>query len=421
MELTMNFSEIIEKKKHKKPLSAEEADFIFGEFAAGNIKEYQMSAFLMAQMFCPTEKDEAFNYTMSMVKTGETLDLSALNGITADKHSTGGIGDKTTLILAPVIAALGIKFPKLSGRGLGFTGGTIDKLEAIPGFKTDLTADEVLSITAECGCCIAAQTDKLVPADKLTYALRSEIGAVDNQTLIASSVMSKKLAVGADIIVLDIKYGSGAFMKTRTEAVELGTLMRYIGEKAGKKVSCILSDMNIPLGINAGNALEVFEAVQFLKGGEIPDLYHTVSKLAVEILLHFGCNAKQAIAKFDEAIKSGAALQKFRQMVKLQGGDLSRFEEKYYTDNFSGCAVIEAKHKGKIISMDTEKIGEFLVWLKAGRNIKTDSLNYDSGICFHRKTGDDLTPGNEIGMVYYPKGYNEDEVREKFLNCFNIA
>ncbi|MDR0947527.1 MAG: thymidine phosphorylase [Ruminococcus sp.] len=416
----MNFFDIIEKKKHKKNLTAEESDFIFGEFAAGNIKDSQMSAFLMAQMFCPTDKEEAFNFTMSMVKTGETIDLSALSGISADKHSTGGIGDKTTLILAPVIAALGIKFPKLSGRGLGYTGGTIDKLESIPGFKTDLTSDEVLRITEECGCCIAAQTDKLVPADKLTYALRSEIGAVDNQTLIAASVMSKKIAVGADIIVLDIKYGSGAFMKTRTEAVELGALMRHIGEKAGKKVSCILSDMNVPLGINAGNALEVFEAVQFLKGGDIPDLYSTVSKLAVEILMHFGCNAKQGLAKFDDVIKSGAALQKFRQMVKLQGGDLSRFEEKYYTDDFSGCAAILSPHKGKIIAMDTEKIGEMLIWLKAGRSTKTDSLNYDSGICFHRKTGDDLLPGDEIGMVYYPKGYNEDEVIERFLSCFNI-
>ena len=396
----MNIKEIIRKKRNGLSLTKEEIEFFALGAADGSIKDYQLSALLMAICFNGLDEKETLNLTDAMARSGDMADLSEINGITGDKHSTGGVGDKTTLVVAPVVAECGVKVAKMSGRGLGHTGGTVDKLESIPGFKTSLETDEFISIVNECGICVAGQSGKLCPADKKLYALRDATETVDNMSLIASSIMSKKLAGGADCIVLDVKCGSGAFMKDENSATELAEKMVEIGRGAGRKISALITDMDTPLGQNIGNSLEIIEAVETLKGNGPDDLTEICILLAAKLLELAGKGS------FDECkllakskIDDGSALNKLCEMVALQGGDAEYIRN---TDLFAKAPFsfdIKADRSGYISGMNAEGIGLACVELGAGRVAKEDDIDHSAGIILRKKTGDRVEEGDVIATL----------------------
>ena len=415
----MNVINIIKKKKRNEELSKGEIEFVVNEYTKGSIPDYQMSALLMAICINGMNERETFDLTMAMLHSGDIMDLSRINGITVDKHSTGGVGDKTTLIIAPIVAALGGRVAKMSGKGLGHTGGTIDKLESIEGVRTILTEEEFFKQVNEIGVAVISQTVNLAPADKKIYALRDVTATVESIPLIASSVMSKKIASGTDGIVLDIKVGSGAFMKDVQSATELANEMIKIGKSANKKVIALITNMDIPLGKNIGNYLEVKEAIEVLSGGGPEDLKEICIQLASYMLMI--CNGKDINVirhEVEECLQNGKALEKFKQMIIMQGGkenclDTS-FEAKYKKE------VLSTK-RGYIVNMNTEKIGEVSSMLGAGRKTKDDILDYTAGIILNKKIGDYVEENEVLATLYSSKYEDMSDAMAEFYNTLEIV
>lgn len=415
----MTAYEIIQKKKRGGRLSSAELEFFINRFISGEIPDYQAAALLMAVYFRGMDKDETCDLTTAMTRTGEPYDFG-ISGIVADKHSTGGVSDATTLIIAPLVALADIKFLKMSGRALGHTGGTIDKLESIPGFKAELSPEEVKKIINSTGAVIVGQSEKSAPADKKLYALRDVTATVDSIPLIAASIMSKKLLSPARVLVLDVKYGSGAFLKTKAEAEELADYMTYIGAKAGRKVSCFVSSMKEPLGRFIGNALELYGAVEVLEGAQ--NALATESRLlAAEILSASGqFEDKHAAQKFiDGQIKSGAAKQKLAEIIAAQGGDASFILEKTKLLGAKLSEDIVCARGGIIESIDCEGLGLAAVELGAGRTKKDDRIDHSAGIEVYKKIGDRVKTGDKLCKIIYNK-INKDTAA-KIADCFRIV
>ncbi len=411
----MNFVDIIRKKKNGFELTKEEIEYFSQSAANGTVPDYQLSALLMAICFNGLNNRETLELTKAMANSGDMADLSGIDGIKADKHSTGGVGDKTTLIVAPIVASCGIKVAKMSGRGLGHTGGTVDKLESIPGYKTSLETDEFVSVVNECGLCVVGQSGKLCPADKKLYSLRDVTATVDNISLIASSIMSKKLAGGADCIVLDVKCGSGAFMKDKASAVELAEAMVKIGRGAGKKIAALITDMDVPLGNYIGNSLEIIEAVETLKGNGPDDLTEISVLLAAKLLELAGkgnFNSCKALAL--SKIKDASALEKLAEMVKLQGGDVSYIYDTSLLKKAQFSFDIKADCSGYINHMDTSEIGSVCVLLGAGRQKKEDSIDHTAGIVLRKKTGDYCKKSEVLATLYCSNEKLFDSAVNKF-------
>lgn len=396
----MNFVDIIRKKREGAELSKEEIEYFAFSAANGEVPDYQLSALLMAICFNGLNERETYYLTYAMAHSGDMADLSKIDGVIGDKHSTGGVGDKTTLIVAPIVAECGIKVAKMSGRGLGHTGGTIDKLESVPGFKTSLEIDEFVNIVNKCGLCIAGQTGKLCPSDKKLYQLRDVTATVDELSLIASSVMSKKLAGGADCIVLDVKCGSGAFMKDKKSAVALAEKMVKIGRGAGKKIAALITDMDVPLGYRIGNSLEVCEAAETLAGKGPSDLTQLSVLLSAKLL--------QLAEKgtFDECkllaeskIRNGSALRKFSQFVRLQGGNGDYIMNPSLFPRAEFVYEFKSPQSGYVSKMDTCRIGLASVDLGAGRTQKDDAVDPYAGIILHKKTGDYCEKGEVLAEL----------------------
>lgn len=406
----MNILEIISKKQEGLELSLDELKFVVDGYTNGDIPDYQMSAFLMAVYFKGATEEEATNLALVMRDSGDILQLGDVAGFKVDKHSTGGVGDKTTLVLGPMLAACGITFAKMSGRGLGHTGGTIDKLEAIPGFKTSLEIKEFKDNLNNAGIAITGQTGNLAPADKKIYALRDVTSTVASIPLIAASIMSKKLAIGTNAIMLDVKCGEGAFMKDLDQAKELAKTMVKIGKKAGRTVSAIITDMNTPLGCAVGNSLEVIEAIETLKGFGPRDLEDLCSTIAAYLIMD---SFKER--DFDKAYKMAndtlhdlSAFKKFVELVELQGGDKSYV---YDTDKFERAKNVRylvAEEEGYISSINALNIGEAVCALGAGREKLGEEIDYSVGIVIKKKVGDHVLDGDAVAEIYYnDKGFDK--------------
>ncbi len=418
----MNFIDIIRKKRDGKVLSKEEIEFFAFSAANETVPDYQLSALLMAMYLNGLNERETLDLTDAMARSGDMADLSAVEGVTGDKHSTGGVGDKTTLVVAPIVAECGIKVAKMSGRGLGHTGGTIDKLESIPGFRTTLETDEFINTVNECGLCVAGQSGKLCPADKKLYGLRDVTATVDNMPLIASSIMSKKLAGGADCIVLDVKCGSGAFMKDKKSAKALAEKMVEIGRGAGKRISAMITDMNVPLGYSIGNSLEVIEAVETLKGNGPEDLTELCILLAAKLLELAGKGSFDECKKLARSkINDGSALERLARMVALQGGDAEYIRNPSNFEISSYKLEIKAPESGYVVSMDAEGIGSVCVALGAGRQRKEDSIDPGAGIILQKKTGDSVKEGEIIATLYCSAQELFDEALPMFIKFVLIG
>ncbi|MBQ9066616.1 MAG: thymidine phosphorylase [Clostridia bacterium] len=418
----MRMYDIIEKKREGNALTAEEIRFFVGEYCNGRIPDAQAAALLMAICCNGMDADETTELTRVMEHSGDVLDLSAVSGPTVDKHSTGGVGDKTTLVVAPTAAALGCKVAKMSGRALGHTGGTLDKLESIPGFVADLPEDLFLSQVNSIGLAITGQTGHLTPADKKIYALRDETATVMSKPLIASSIMSKKLASGSSNIVLDVKYGSGAFMKTLEDARELAQIMVDIGKRAGRNMTAVISNMDRPLGYNVGNSLEVIEAIQVLKGEGPEDLYELSTTLAG--LMYSSCFTipyDDAKAAAEEAIRSGAALEKFRELVRAQRGDVSLIDHPECFETSRYTQVIRASREGYLTAMNTGAIGTASCILGAGRENKDAYINYTAGIQICKKTGDSVSVGETIAVLRTDKESSLHDAEKTYLSAITIG
>lgn len=418
----MNFVDIIRKKRDGFELTKEEIEYFAFSAADGSVPDYQLSALLMAICFNGLNEKETLDLTDAMARSGDMADLSAVDGVTGDKHSTGGVGDKTTLIVAPIVASCGIKIAKMSGRGLGHTGGTVDKLESIPGFRTSLDSDEFISVVNQCGICVTGQSGKLCPADKKLYALRDVTATVDNVSLIASSIMSKKLAGGAECIVLDVKCGSGAFMKDESSATVLAEKMVGIGKGAGRKIAALITDMDIPLGHNIGNSLEIIEAVETLKGNGPDDLTEISVSLAAKLLELAGRGNFVECKKIAKSkIDNGSAFEKLCEMVTLQGGDSEYIRN---TDLFPTAKYIYnviMPESGYIVHTDTAGIGSVCVSLGAGRMKKDDVIDCSAGIVLHKKTGDYAEKGDIIASLYANDNLMFEAAEKQFLSSLEIG
>lgn len=397
----MRMVDIIQKKKAGQPLTAEEIRFFIKGYTAGSIPDYQAAALLMAICLRGMTDRETAELTQAMVRSGNTVDLTRFGTLSADKHSTGGVGDKTTLIVAPIVAALGGKVAKMSGRGLGHTGGTVDKLESIPGYRTTLSADEFLRQVDTVGVAVIGQSGNLTPADKQLYALRDVTATVDSIPLITSSIMSKKLAAGAHTIVLDVKVGSGAFMKTPEDAAALAESMVRIGRQCGRQTAAVLSNMDAPLGYAVGNALEVQEAVEVLQGRCRGDLREVSVTLAAAMVgLVHSWDADESLRRVNAVLDSGAAFAKMTEWIAAQGGDPRYLEQPSRFIPAADCREVTASHSGYITAMDTERIGAVSVQLGAGRAAKGESIDPAAGIRLYKKTGDAVTAGEPLGILY---------------------
>ena len=393
--------DIILKKRANLPLTDEEIRFVIDGYVKGEIPDYQVSALLMTIVFNGMNARELGTLTLAMAQSGNMVDLSNIDGITVDKHSTGGVGDKTTLIIAPLVAACGGKVAKMSGRGLGHTGGTIDKMESIPNLKVSLEQDAFINQVNKIGLAVIGQSEGLAPADKKLYALRDVTGTVDSIPLIASSVMSKKLASGAQAILLDVKVGSGAFMKNIEDASELAKAMVDIGKENGRSVKAILTDMDRPLGHAIGNALEIREVIDTLKGHGPEDLTHECIIMAAHMLvLSHMCDYETALNRVQQALDSGAALERLRLMIEAQGGDSRVIDDDRVLTIGKFTYDVTSPQDGYITHMNTEQCGIASVMLGAGRTIKDGPIDYSAGIVMHKKTGDSVTVGESIATLY---------------------
>ena len=397
----MRMYDIILKKRANLPLTDEEIRFVIDGYVKGEIPDYQVSALLMTIVFNGMNARELGTLTLAMAQSGNMVDLSNIDGITVDKHSTGGVGDKTTLIIAPLVAACGGKVAKMSGRGLGHTGGTIDKMESIPNLKVSLEQDAFINQVNQIGLAVIGQSEELAPADKKLYALRDVTGTVDSIPLIASSVMSKKLASGAQAILLDVKVGSGAFMKNIEDARELAKAMVDIGKGNGRSVKAILTDMDRPLGHAIGNALEIREVIDTLKGHGPEDLTHECIIMAAHMLvLSHMCDYETALNRVQQALDSGAALERLRLMIEAQGGDSRVINDESILIIGQFTYDVIAPQDGYIIHMNTEQCGIVSVMLGAGRTVKDGPIDYSAGIVMHKKTGDAVRMGERIATLY---------------------
>ena len=397
----MRMYDIILKKRANLPLTDEEIRFVIDGYVNGEIPDYQVSALLMTIVFNGMNARELGTLTLAMAQSGNMVDLSNIDGITVDKHSTGGVGDKTTLIIAPLVAACGGKVAKMSGRGLGHTGGTIDKMESIPNLKVSLEKDAFINQVNQIGLAVIGQSEGLAPADKKLYALRDVTGTVDSIPLIASSVMSKKLASGAQAILLDVKVGSGAFMKNIEDARELAKAMVDIGKENGRSVKAILTDMDRPLGHAIGNALEIREVIDTLKGHGPEDLTHECIIMAAHMLvLSHICDYETALSRVQEALDSGAALERLRMMIDAQDGDSRVIDDESLLAIGKFTYDVTAPQDGYITHMNTEQCGIASVMLGAGRTVKDGPIDYSAGIVMHKKTGDAVSMGERIATLY---------------------
>ena len=401
----MRMYDIIQKKRDGEVLSDEEIRFFVNGYTDGSIPDYQASAFCMAVYFRGMTDEEILSLTDAMAHSGDTLDLSRFGTLSADKHSTGGVGDKTSLIVAPLAASLGAVMTKMSGRGLGHTGGTIDKLESIPGYNTALTTEEFLSQVEKTGIAVIGQTGNLTPADKKLYALRDVTATVDSIPLITSSIMSKKLAAGSHNIVLDVKVGSGAFMKTAEDAEKLAEKMVAIGKLAGRNIAAVLTNMDIPLGNNIGNALEVQEALAILKGEKTGDLYEVCLALVSNILsLTFSITPEEARERAEKAIRDGSAFRKMKEWIGAQGGDVRYLDDPGLFPLPAYIHEVRAADSGYISRMDAEEIGLTGVMLGAGRETKEADIDYSAGIVLRKKVGDFVREGDVLALLYTNRG-----------------
>lgn len=418
----MNILEIIAKKRDKKVLSKEEIDFFVKNYTNGNITDYQAAALIMAIYINGMNYEETTSFTLAMAHSGEVLDLSEL-GMVVDKHSTGGIGDKITLILMPIIASLGIPAAKMSGRGLGFTGGTVDKLESIPGYNTNIDISEFINNVKNIGISLMGQTLNLAPADKKIYALRDTISCVESIPLIASSIMSKKIAAGAEKIVLEVTVGSGAFMKNIEDATKLSETMIGIGNLADKETICILTNMNQPIGYSIGNSLEVIEAVEGLNGNMQDDVKDIILSLGSYMmkLAGKGDDIKQNKKMIMENINNKKALNKFKELIKNQGGDVSYIEDTSKFEKAKYIIPIKSEKIGYIKSMDNEKIGYISSSLGAGRLKKEDKINDKVGIIINKKIGDKVNVGDVLGFIHSDDIEVGNNAVKEMQNCYEFS
>ena len=418
----MNILEIIAKKRDAKELSKEEIEYFIKGYTNGEIQDYQAAALIMAIYINGMNDREITDLTLAMAYSGEVLDLSCFGENVVDKHSTGGVGDKVSIILLPIIAAMGIPVAKMSGRGLGFTGGTVDKMESIPGYKTNIGIDEFISNVKKIGISMIGQTMNLAPADKKIYALRDTISCVENIPLIASSIMSKKIASGANKIVIDVTVGKGAFMKTREDAQKLAEQMIKIGELAGREVRCVLTPMDEPLGYAVGNSLEVIEAINFLKGDMPKDLKEVVLELGANMLqlAGKGNNIEENKLKMLETIENGSAYNKLVEMVQNQGGDILYLEDTTKFEKAKYISAVVTEKIGKIQEINAEKIGKLACYLGAGRVKKEDKIDANVGIILNKKVGDEVLEGDFLAYICANDKTKLREAENKLLEIYKI-
>ena len=418
----MRIYDIIEKKKHGEPLTEAEIRFFANGAASGEIPDYQLSALLMAICLKGMNEEEIFYLTAAIAESGDQIDLSAFGETTADKHSSGGVGDKTTLILAPIAASCGVTMAKMSGRGLGHTGGTVDKLESIPGYRTTLSPEEFCAVVKTHGIAVIGQSGNLAPADKKLYALRDVTATVDSIPLIASSIMGKKLAAGSKTIVLDVKYGSGGFMKTPEQATHLAETMVRIGKMYGRRVAALITNMDVPLGNAIGNALEIREAIEILRGGGCPALRSLCLSLAATIVsLSLGLSEEEATAKVTNALDSGAAFSTFCRWIGGQGGNASVCEHPELLPLSPLSTTVFAERDGFVSAMDAERAGEACVLLGAGRQTKEDVLDLGAGIILHKKAGDAIRKGDAIATLYASDKAKLENAKKHFESAITYA
>lgn len=420
----MNILDIIAKKRDKKELSKEEIEYFIENYTNGNIADYQASSLVMAIFLNGMTKQETTYLTLAMANSGEILDLSTIGKTIVDKHSTGGVGDKVSIVLLPIIAALGIPVVKMSGRGLGFTGGTADKLESIPGYKTEVDINTFIKNVEKIGISMITQTLNLAPADKKLYALRDATACIENISLIASSIMSKKIASGANKIVLDVTCGYGAFMKNIDDAKKLATEMIEIGKLANRETRCVITNMNQPLGRTVGNTLEVIESIEFLNGTNMAeDLKEVVLEIGSEMLKFAGLgdNKEENKIKIMECISTGKAMQKFIELVENQGGDISYLKDvqKFPKAKYN-CEILSNKD-GYIYEVNAEKVGKLACALGAGRIKKEDNIEHEVGITFNKKVGDKIKKNEVIANIYANDSLKLEKAKNELLQIIKIG
>jgi pyrimidine-nucleoside phosphorylase len=419
----MRTVDLIQRKRDGEELAPEEIEFLVEGYTNGDIPDYQMSSFLMAVFFSGMSDREVSRLTECMLRSGDTVDLSSIPGVKVDKHSTGGVGDKTSLIVAPLAAAAGVVVPMMSGRALGHTGGTLDKLESIPGFRTSLTAEEFEKQLSELGLCFIGQTDRLAPADRKLYALRDVTATVESIPLISSSIMSKKLAEGVDALVLDVKVGSGAFMKKQVDARRLAQMMVGIGRRMDKRVQALITDMSQPLGYAVGNALEVMEASQTLQNAGPTDL----TKLSIELaarMIYLGKKAaslEEARRLAEEKLVDGSGYKKFKQVVAAQGGNPQALDKFELLPNATGMREVASPRGGYVSSINAEDIGAASNMIGAGRDKKEDAIDPAVGIILEVKAGEKVDAGSVLCRLYYTKEDRVEEAAEMVEDAFRIS
>ena len=419
----MRTVDLIQRKRGGDELSPEEIEFLINGYTNGDIPDYQMSSFLMAVYFKGMTDREVSRLTECMLHSGDTVDLSAIPGVKVDKHSTGGVGDKTSFIVAPLAAAAGVVVPMMSGRALGHTGGTLDKLESIPGFRTDLTAEEFEKQLSELGLCFIGQTERLVPADRKLYALRDVTATVESIPLISSSIMSKKLAEGIDALVLDVKVGSGAFMKTQVEARRLAQTMVGIGRRMDKKVQALITDMNQPLGYAIGNALEIMEASQTLQNAGPADLTKLSLELAARMIFlgKVAATLEEARMLAEKHLVDGSAYKLFKQVVAAQGGNPQALDKFELLPNATGMREVTSPRAGYVSSINAQDIGASSNMIGAGRDKKEDSIDPAVGIILEVKMGEKVDAGSVLCRLYYTREDRVDEAAEMVEDAFHVS
>lgn len=418
----MRMYDLIAKKRDGGALNREELEYLIGGYVKGEIPDYQMSAFLMAVYFQGMTEEETSVMTELVAHSGDMVDLSPIEGIKVDKHSTGGVGDKTTLIVAPLAAACGVKVAKMSGRGLGHTGGTVDKLESIPGMRVDLSREEFFAAVEKAGVSVIGQSGNLTPADKKLYALRDVTATVESIPLIAVSIMGKKLAAGSDCILLDVKTGSGAFMKTVEDSARLAKEMVSIGERAGKRTVALITNMDIPLGNNIGNSLEVIEAVETLSGRGPADLTRVCLELAANMICLAGKGSLEECRELArQALEDGSGLKRLEAMVEAQGGEAAVLRDVNRFEKAKVVTEIKSPFSGYLTAMDTEMCGIASCLLGAGRETKESTIDYSAGIVLKKKTGDFVQEGDVLAAFYTGDASRVEGARTKFLQALSVG
>lgn len=419
----MNIQDIIANKRDGKKLNEDEIRYFVEEYTKGNITDYQAAALIMAIYINGMDKDETTLLTLEMAKSGDILDLSTISDNVVDKHSTGGVGDKITIILMPIVASLGIPVAKMSGRGLGFTGGTIDKLESIPGYKTEIKVEDFIKEVKRIGISIIGQTENLAPADKKIYALRDTISCVGSMPLIASSIMSKKIAAGANKIVLDVTVGRGAFMKNKEDAIELSNMMKSIGSLANRETVCVLTNMDEPVGYAIGNSLEIIEAIECLKGNipeDIKEIITTIGSYIIK-LAGKGDNLDDNKTRILENIKNGKAFDKFLELVQNQGGNIEYVKNVEKFEKAKYILPVTSKEEGYVYKLNAEKVGKISVDLGAGRLRKEDSIDKSVGIVLNKKITDKINKGDILAFIYSNNKQKGENAVEELLNAYEIV